>query len=331
MLVNPLNIARYFSSKLTLDPVTTELQTELLAAVYLRFIRQLGFYLIEMNSGRLRAGADAYRSAFQGLHRGAAARVSDTAGAKTVSARPVTVALVGQVSSGKSSLVNALTKTHQAAIDLLPQTRNVNRYQVAFGDPPVTITLLDTPGYAEAGASAEQLEQIQSALRDANCVLLVMDAHSPARDADVRTLRDLEQWYTAQPRLKAPPVIGVLTHVDLLRPALEWNPPYDWRTPSTPTERSLHEALEYVGGLFGGSLAAIVPVCTASRPDRGWGVVEELIPAMMTRLSDAHSVALLRAFENELDRGQWKTLLLQIKRSGSEILRWWIEERMSPN
>ena len=65
ILLNPANIARYLASKLTLDPVTTELQTELLAAIYLHFMRQMGFYLIEMNSGRLRGGADAYRRAFR--------------------------------------------------------------------------------------------------------------------------------------------------------------------------------------------------------------------------------------------------------------------------
>jgi predicted GTPase len=328
VLINPLNVARYFSSKLTLDPVSTELQSELLAAVYLRYIRQLGFYFVEMNSGRLRGGADVYRKAFQPGAEPQAARVSDNPAFKSSAAQPVTLALVGQVSSGKSSLVNALAGSRQAEVDLLPETRNVSRYQIRLGEPAVSVTLLDTPGYSEAGLTADQKKQIQAALRESNCLLLVMDAHSPARDADVRALRELEEWYSSQPRLKAPPVIGVLTHVDLLQPTLEWTPPYDWRQPAKPKEKSIHNAAEYVKGLFGASLATIVPVCTSSRKERAWGVVEELMPSLVPLLSDAQSVALLRAFEKELDRDRMKLLLRQLKRSGSDLLRWYIDERI---
>jgi len=328
VLVNPLNVARYFSSKLTLDPVSTELQNELLAAVYLRYIRQLGFYFVEMNSGRLRGGADAYRNAFQQSSGNLPGRVSDNPAFKSAAAQPVTIALVGQVSSGKSSLVNSLSGSHQAEVDLLPETQSVSRYQLHLGEPPISVTLLDTPGYSEAGASSAQKKQIQAALRESNCILLVMDAHSPARDADVRALRELEQWYSSQPQLKTPPVIGVLTHVDLLQPTLEWTPPYDWQQPAKPKEKSIHDAVEYVGGLFGASLAAVVPVCTSAKKERVWGVVEALMPAMMSHLSDAQSAALLRAFEKELDRDRMKLLIRQLKRSGGDLLRWYVDERL---
>ncbi len=65
ILINPLNIARYCVSRETIDKVSSGIQSELLATVYLRFIRQVGFYLIEMNSGRLRHGADKYRAALE--------------------------------------------------------------------------------------------------------------------------------------------------------------------------------------------------------------------------------------------------------------------------
>ena len=240
----------------------------------------------------------------------------------------MTIALVGQVSSGKSSLVNALTGSYQAEVDLLPETQTVSRYRVRLGESEGTITLLDTPGYSEAGASPAQLKQIQTALRDANCVLVVMDAHSPARDADVKAVRELEQWYKSQPRLKTPPIMGVLTHIDLLRPTLEWSPPYDWRNPTRPKETSIHDAVEYVQGLFGQSLVTVVPVCSSADKDRAWGVVEELTPAMAGVLKEAHSVALLRAFEKSLDQDRMKQLLKQLRRSGSEILKWWIDERL---
>jgi uncharacterized protein len=328
MLMNPINIARYWSSKMTAEPVTTELQTELLAVIYLRFIRQMGFYLIEMNSGRLRSGADAYRHAFPFESAGAQGRVSEERLARQVRARPVGVALVGQVSSGKSSLVNAVTGVHQAAVDLLPETQDVARYQMAVGDPPVAVTLLDTPGYGEAGATTDQVRQIRSALRECDAVLVVMDAHSPAREADLRTVRDLEAWYASQPCLKPPPMVGVLTHIDLLRPTLEWSPPYEWREPKRPKEHSIHDAVGYVRDLFGASLAQVVPLCSDVERKRDWGILEGLIPALTEILDDAQSAALLRAFEHELDRDRLKIVLNQIKRSGGQLVRAWIEERL---
>ena len=49
---------------------------------------------------------------------------------------------------------------------------------------------------------------------------------------------------------------------------------------------------------------------------------------MVALLSEAQSAALLRAFETELDRDQLKTLLKQLQRLGTELLKSWIEERL---
>jgi uncharacterized protein len=329
MLMNPLNIARFWSSRLTADPVTTEIQQELLAVIYLRFMRQMGFYLIEMNSGRLRGGADAYRRAFP-LAARTQTRPPAASPLNSAALQPVTVALVGQVSSGKSSLINALTGTEQAAVDILPETRHVARYQFPVGDPPVTVTLLDTPGYGEAGASTDQLKQIRTALQESNAVLVLMDSHSPAREADRRTIRELEEWYRSQPQLKPPPMLGILTHVDLLRPVLEWSPPYNWREPTRPKEQSIDEAVRYVDQLFKGSLVGLVPVCSDAARQRTWGILEELIPALTGILNDAQSAALLQTFERDLNRDQLKTLLKQVGRLGSDLFRAWVEERLKP-
>ncbi|MBX3439071.1 MAG: 50S ribosome-binding GTPase [Planctomycetaceae bacterium] len=329
ILLNPASIVRYIASKWTWDPVTEQLQSELLAVVYLQFIRQVGFYLIEMNSGRLRGGADTYRATF-----GAEGRIAvgnrDRPSPLPVEAPSISIALVGQVSSGKSSLVNLLTGESQASVDILPETREVRRYRCELGDPPVTITLLDTPGYGESGASRQQVAQIHLALTAADAALLVMDAHSPAREADRLTLEQLHSIGASQPHLKPPSVVGVLTHVDLLPPPLEWSPPYHWRQPDGPKSQNLHDAVQYVTELFGRVLATVVPVCSVDRSDRTWGIAEELIPALIGTLDDARSVALLRAYEAHMDRDRWKLLAQQIARSGRQLLLTWIEERLSP-
>ncbi|MSR59697.1 MAG: hypothetical protein EXS05_18985 [Planctomycetaceae bacterium] len=328
ILLNPANIASYLASKLTVDPVTSALQTELLGALYLRFFQLIGFYLIEMNSGRLRGGSEAYRRAFPLNVRRKSGSPEGQPSFESAAAGALTIAMVGQVSSGKSSLVNAMTGSQQAAVDILPETLNVERYQMTVGVPAVVVTLLDTPGYAEIGATKDQLQQIQAALREANVVLFVLDAHSPAREADRRTLGDLENWYVSQPRFKLPPMLGVLTHIDLLRPTLEWSPPYDWREPSGPKAQNIHDAVAYTRELFGGSLAAVVPVCADADPQRAWGILDEVVPALTLILDEGQSTALLRAFEQQLDQDRLKTLLKQIRLCGSDLFRCWIDERM---
>jgi uncharacterized protein len=367
ILINPANIASYYSSKVTIQPVTTELQTELLTVIYLRFLRQMGFYLIEMNSGRLRAGADAYRHAFarsadaspqetRAPHpEPSPAAATDTAAIDTTApgsamndpaqprtrasgsdpsplsdATEIRIALVGQVNAGKSSLINLLTGADHAQVDSLPATRQVQQVRFEVADSGVTMTLLDTPGYGEAGASAGQLEAIESALRTADAVLLIMDAHSPARKADVQTLQDVTSWYQQNPQFKQPPVLGVLTHVDLLPPALQWDPPYDWKHPTTVKAERIAAAVAYARELFGASLVDVIPVCSATEPSRRWGIVDSLLPKLTNMLDDAHATALLRAFEQRLDEQPWRTLLRQIKQGSGQLLQAWIDERLSP-
>ncbi len=321
MLLNPLNVVRYLASKWSWDSVSVQVQSEILGVVYLQFMRQVGMYLIEMNSGRLRGGADAYRATFHG-------RSNDKAGAEL--APPITLTLVGQAGAGKSSLINLLTGTAQPEQDVLPQTEEVVRYRWTAGEPPCSLTLLDTPGYGEEGASKAQQRQISQALKESDATLLVMDGHSPAREADRKLLEEIQTYFQTRPRLRPPPVIGVLTHIDLLSPTLEWSPPYDWRTLASPKAKSIHDAVDFAAGLFGNALVRVVPVCSDNRPGRAWGISEELLPAIVGVLDDARAAALLRGFETQLDRDRWQVLVRQLKQGGQALLQSLMEKRLAP-
>jgi predicted GTPase len=325
ILFNPANLVRYVASQWTWGPVTHQLQGELLAVFYLRVIRQVGFYLIEMNSGRLRGGADVYRATFD-----VAPGVVANAARAFPGPPPVTIAIIGQVSSGKSSLINHLTGGSEAKVDILPQTRQVSRHRFELDEVNLDLTLLDTPGYGEAGANREQLAQIEIALQTADAALLVMDGHSPAREADRKTLIELHDRHAGKANLKLPPVVGILSHVDLLEPPLEWSPPYDWRAPRRPKEQSIQEAVEYVREVFGKQLRDVVPACLSHEEGRQWGIVEEVIPAVVSLLDEAATVALLRSYEKRLDADRWKALAGQLARTGKQFVQTWLEERLPP-
>ena len=102
------------------------------------FIHQLGRYLIELNSGRLKVGVKRYREILA-QHQAAAGRRPDrppaptpaavgdaavTAAAHTATGpKPITIAVLGPVKAGKSSLVNALLGQQAATVDTPPGRR----------------------------------------------------------------------------------------------------------------------------------------------------------------------------------------------------------------
>lgn len=330
VLLNPANVLKYMTSQLTLGPVTQELQTEFLAAVYLRFIRQLGFYLIEMNSGRLRGGADKYRQTFGTLLEDDEVPAAATPSSPKIEPESVTVAIIGQVKAGKSSIVNALLGSVQAQSDVLPATSTITRYQYQLPDSETTLTLLDTPGYADAGATKAQLAEVQVAVRNADVLLLVMAANSPARQADRLLMDQLKQWYASHPTLKPAPVVICMTHIDLLSPVMEWNPPYNWETPTTRKEESIAAAVEHVRELFADVTRIVVPVCSDVARGRADSVLEDLLPALNQVLKEGQMAALLRAYHAHLGKDRFKRIARQISRGGKELLKMWIEERLTP-
>ena len=59
-------------------------------------------------------------------------------------------------------------------------------------------------------------------------------------------MQALKTWFESRPDLKMPRVLAVVTHIDMLTPAMEWKPPYDWQTPTRPKEQQILAAYEAV-------------------------------------------------------------------------------------
>ncbi len=64
----------------------------------------------------------------------------------------------------------------------------------------------------------------------------------------------------AQLARRPPPVVLALTHVDELRPANEWTPPYDVAAPAAPKARAIRAAIDAVARALDLPADAIVPV-----------------------------------------------------------------------
>jgi GTP-binding protein Era len=93
------------------------------------------------------------------------------------------VALVGPPNAGKSTLINRLLGIHLCAVAPRPQTTR-HRIVGILNGPGYQALFLDTPGLLDPKYTLQRFmrREIESALADADLVLLVVDASTPAPD-----------------------------------------------------------------------------------------------------------------------------------------------------
>jgi hypothetical protein len=320
-LFSPVNTGiRFAVSQVGLSTPWRMLQQNLILWFYTAYVHRLGNYLIELNSGRLRIGATRYQQ-LMGLDRGPAEAAPDAGAVKTV-----TLAILGQVKMGKSSFVNALLGEQLARTDIVPATNQVTRYQLQPEGIPSRLVILDTVGYAHEGPKADQLQVTYDTARQSDLVVLVVHARSPARQADLEMLDRLREWFKNQPDLRMPPILAALTHIDLLSPMMEWQPPYDWQNPKRPKEQQIAQAVQTVKDQLGLHLAGVIPVCTSL--GKVFGVQEGFLPALSALLDEVHAVALLRCLRGEINAGKITKVFHQLLATGKQLVRvLWLGER----
>ncbi len=313
-LFNPVETGlRFLASKTGVSHSFQMLQNNLLLWFYTAYIHRLGTYLVELNSGRLRMGVPRYR---QLLQRSAENPLPPTPlpgvpGRGEQEARQVTITLFGQVKAGKSSVVNALLGEQRAKTDVLPATSEVTRYELQPAGIDTRLVLLDTVGYGHAGPRADQVTATREAAQQSDLLLLVLHVRNPARQADLLMLEQLSAWFAGRADLKMPRIVAVLTHIDLLSPAMDWSPPYNWEQPQRPKEKSIDAAAAAVREQLGPYLVAVVPVCTAE--GKVYGVEDWLLPALADRMDEAQAVGLLRVLRAEFDTEKVRKVLRQLK------------------
>ena len=195
---DPIKTAtRYVAAKYGMGKPLELFQQNVILWFYAAYVRELGFYLIELYSGRLKVGTARYRELMTehghepgrpadrrpaaGGTRDPRRRAGATRPAEPTArrSRGVTIVLIGQVKAGKSSLVNALLGERKAATDVLPLTSEVTKYDLVSRGADALV-LLDTAGYGRAGPKKDNLEETAEAVQASDLVLLVTHARNPA-------------------------------------------------------------------------------------------------------------------------------------------------------
>lgn len=274
-------------------------------------VRRAGWYAIELYS----QAQDWDLVALEAFRTPESQRDAERAAARTspLTAEPLRVLVAGQVKSGKSSLINALFGEVRSAVDVVPCTRNVEPYLLERDGLPLAL-VLDTAGY-EAVDSAQSLPPVENEILRCDLVLLVVTAVSAARHADRRLLDQLRDFYRKHPDRAMPPVVVVVTHIDLIRPVGEWNPPYDFAHPKDAKAANIGEAIRAIAAdLALGKGDPIVPVCLKPRAE--YNVEETLVPAILELLPKAKAACYLRCLRRFREATHWQRLWRQTFNAG---------------
>jgi GTPase SAR1 family protein len=203
-LVNPvgavLGEVRDHVTDKVLAKVGHSLQTGL-KSLLLQEVAQAGIHLY---SGRLKV-SDAELSAYE------SEALSLAQDRKADPREPLQLLVLGQVSAGKSSLINAVIDSLSAEVDRLPTTDRVTVYPVTLGD--TSVHLIDTPGVV---GDEETVADLLAAILQADLLIWVARATQPARAADQALWAATRAAYEADPAKRRPPVLLVVSHIDLV-------------------------------------------------------------------------------------------------------------------
>jgi uncharacterized protein len=308
-VLNPLQAAGQETSGMIMEKTANLLSYRLRAYLTRMLVLEIGRAAIDLYSGRLTLSQDE-------LH---AARGLDMTSAAEPLA-PVRIVLIGQVSAGKSSLLNALAKESRCAVGPLPTTSRVAEYLLALEGHP-TVLVVDMPGLDErTGTAAELLEEAERA----DLIMWVASATQPARGPDRKGLEYFRAWANGQLARRVPPVLLALTHVDELRPAAEWTPPYDVTTPVGPKARAIRAAMDAAARTLDVPVDAIVPV--AMPPGRPPYNIDALWARIADELDEAKLAQLdrLRVGQQGLSL---RELAAAIGRAGGAIIKGMVKAR----
>lgn len=229
---------------------------------------------------------------------------------------PLRIVLLGQSSAGKSSLINALADTLQAEVDILPTTAHIQTHALKLG-PSLQVHLIDTVGLNHA---SEQQNALLELAIQSDLIVFVSRATQPARGSDHLLYQAVATAFDSNPDRRPPPILLVMTHVDLLQPRNDWSPPYDLGS-NNPKAMTMTLALQSCIDQIGlPADTPSVPVCLSE--NKGYYNVDA-VSAQLMLLQDAASLAQWnrRRVEQGKQSVSWDERWSQIKSLGRVIGR----------
>ena len=271
------------------------------------YVLEIGRAAIDLYGGRLRVSSGSlagYVSADSAADREAIGQVK---------AEPLRILVAGQVSAGKSSLINALAREARAATDALPATSNYTPY-VLQGEGLPAAFIIDSPGI---GSDAAMLDELVEKAADCDLMLWVVAVNRADRETDRKALEGVRLHFASRLNRRRPPIILVATHIDRLRPFNEWNPPYDLTSGDSEKARNIRSAVAATAEDLGFEADEAVAL-SLNDPAKPYNV-EQLWQRIADALPEATRAQLLRCLNDLKESWSWKSLWTQAGNAGRTL------------
>ncbi|MDP3010290.1 MAG: GTPase [Methylococcales bacterium] len=298
----PVFLVTRTGSALAMKGAKKYIVPEILQFVVSRYVDILGKYAIQLYSGQITLDDIDPTSILTSASK--ADKKACAENEKTL--EPLRILVLGQVSSGKSSLINALFGEVKSAVSVLPTTSEITPYTLERDGLQQAI-ILDSAGYG--GLTDNVLpDDLKKEWIQIDIILMVCSASNAARSADVAQLKAVRDYFQAQRKQAMPVVIGVATHIDRLRPLQEWQPPYNIENPEHIKAQNIRAFCEAISKDLSLPMTNIVPVCLNPQTEI-YNVNEGLIPKIYEQLKgDAQRVRYLRCLRYQQDKSYWEQL-----------------------
>ncbi|MCG9546275.1 50S ribosome-binding GTPase [Vibrio sp. Isolate33] len=287
LYLNPLKVISDLGREQATSTMTKGVVDDMQYAAKQALLDEVAAVAIDLYSGRFSIEDESLRASD-------VSEVDDTRFAPEL--EPVRIVLVGQTSSGKSSLINALKQELVAEVDVLPSTDTSTVYKAFVDDNDVRV--VDLQGL-DGNAKNESL--MLKEMTQADVVLWVLKANQSARELDKQLKGKFDAFYDDPKNIsrKKPILVSVVNQVDRLKPVDEWQPPYDLDSPTSVKGKIIAQAIEYNQTLLQPDIA--LPLAIA--PEKAQFGLDALRQTLLERIADANNVQRNRQRFEAMKRG----------------------------
>ena len=151
----------------------------------------------------------------------------------------------------------------------------------------------------------------------ADMLILALDARQSGEKAEVAFAQAWDRWFIEHPRNEVPPALVVLTGVEGPEFGEGWQPPYDWATGHGAREIAVRTRIDALRSAMPPTFGDVLAIGLSD--PHPFGVAEQVLPAIATRLHKAERTALIRRLHEIGGRSKVGRLVHQLGTHGKAL------------